>query len=37
MHPVELQPAHTGTSKPYHTITIYTTVFLKMNPRVRNM
>jgi hypothetical protein len=29
--------AYTDAYKMYHTITAYTTVFLKMNPRVRNV
>jgi len=29
--------AYTDACKTYHTITDYTTVFLKMNPRFRNL
>jgi len=29
--------AYSGACKRYHNITVYTTVFLKMNPRVRNV
>jgi len=31
------QPAYTDACKTYLTITIYSTVYLKMNPQVRNM
>jgi len=31
------QSAYTDASKTHYTITVYITVFLKMNPRVRNM
>jgi len=29
--------AYTDACKTHHTITVYTTVILKMNPQVRNM
>jgi len=31
------QSSHADAATTYHTVTAYTSVFLKMNPRVRNM
>jgi hypothetical protein len=35
-HSSTFKTAYTDACKTYHTITAHTTVFLKMNPRVRN-
>jgi len=36
-HSSAYKNAYTGVCKTHYTVSVYTNVFLKMNPRVRNM
>jgi len=36
-HSSTYKTVYTAACKTYHTVTVYTAVFLKMNPRFRNM